>query len=472
MQTPPSLIVIIRVSTKHTLSIGLTAFVLNNCQFIYILSFPSSQASEENTHFRPVGRQNSTTGIQLVDDDDDETTMVEDTTSSSSKLSAASSPSIPLISLAPLLSTSLSASKQETAQALLSAFRHSGFLYLTEYFTLIPPTLLKNVFTQSAYFFALSLATKTALAWTTPRANRGYTRMGREKTSAGLSAAEVAVQRLGEGEDMKESFEIGREGEAGCPNRWLDDDDSEEGKGEEEGAAATTFRATMLEFHDQCKEIHRVLMRGIALALGLDEGFFDGFTKRGDNTLRLLHYPAVPVGGFDEPATAAAGGGGGQKMKKKKVRAGAHTDYGSLTLLFQDARGGLQVDPEGVERWIDVVPIEGTIVVNAADLLMRWSNDLIKSTRHRVVEPPLPPTPAAAAASQEEEEEGGGGGDGSGESDASVDHPARYSIAYFCNPDFDGYIEAIPGTWETEQEKKYPGVNSGDYLAQRLSATY
>jgi isopenicillin N synthase-like dioxygenase len=85
--------------------------------------------------------------------------------------------------------------------------------------------------------------------------------------------------------------------------------------------------------------------------------------------------------------------------------------------------------------------------VNAGDLLARWSNDTIKSTLHRVVEPPAP-------------EEG------------DV-HPARYSIAYFCNPNFESYIEAIDGTYGAEKgEKKYSGINSGDYLVQRLAATY
>jgi isopenicillin N synthase-like dioxygenase len=96
---------------------------------------------------------------------------------------------------------------------------------------------------------------------------------------------------------------------------------------------------------------------------------------------------------------------------------------------------------------VDATPISGTVVVNAGDLLARWSNDTIKSTLHRVVEPPVP-------------EEG------------DV-HPARYSIAYFCNPNFASYIEAIDGTYGAEKgEKKYPGINSGDYLVQRLAATY
>jgi isopenicillin N synthase-like dioxygenase len=118
---------------------------------------------------------------------------------------------------------------------------------------------------------------------------------------------------------------------------------------------------------------------------------------------------------------------------------------GSITLLFQDSRGGLQVkSPLGT--FVDATPIPDTIVVNAGDLLARWSNDTIKSTKHRVVEPPAPP-----------------------EGDV---YPARYSIAYFCNPNFDKFIDAIPGTYADEKEKKYEGVNSGVYLERRLEATY
>lgn len=120
---------------------------------------------------------------------------------------------------------------------------------------------------------------------------------------------------------------------------------------------------------------------------------------------------------------------------------------GSITLLFQDDRGGLQVlSPNS--NFIDATPIPDTIVINAGDLLARWSNDTIKSTKHRVVEPPL--------------KEGQEVGDV---------YPARYSVAYFCNPNFDRFIDAIPGTYE-ETGKKYEGVNSGEYLVRRLAATY
>jgi len=166
--------------------------------------------------------------------------------------------------------------------------------------------------------------------------------------------------------------------------------------------------------------------------MGLPSSYFDEYTDGGDNTLRLLHYPEVEKEIF--------------LRNKLQVRAGEHTDYGSITLLFQDMRGGLQVkSPDG--KFVDATPIEGTVVVNAGDLLARWSNDTIKSTLHRVVEPPAPP-------------------------EGNV-YPARYSLAYFCNPNFECQIEAIEGTYGGEKgEKKYPGINSGDYLVQRLAATY
>ena len=260
--------------------------------------------------------------------------------------------------------------------------------------------------------------------------------MGRETLSERLTQEEVEKQRVAEGGDKKETFEVGREGQEEYPNRWYQDDPAN-GVG-----GADNFRETMQEFWIRCKKVNQAVMRGVALGLEIGEDYFDPFTKVGDNNLRLLHYPPVPSGWFESG---------------KRVRAGAHSDYGSVTLLFQDSRGGLQVEPppnaRGISQgWIDVEPIEGTIVVNAGDLMARWSNDLIRSTKHRVVEPPLP---------------------SGGKQGQKVDHPARYSIAYFCSPDYDRLIEALPGTWEAETGgKKYEPINSGAYLEYRLSATH
>lgn len=225
--------------------------------------------------------------------------------------------------------------------------------------------------------------------------------------------------------DLKESLEIGRENEEGCPNMWLPED--------AEGGWGGEFKKEMLDFFEQCKSLHVEVMRAIAVGLGIEESWFDGYTYRGDCTLRLLHYPPVRMDVF--------------KNNPDQVRAGEHTDYGSITLLFQDERGGLQVQsPQGT--FVDATPIPDTIVVNAADLLARWSNDTIKSTKHRVIQPPLPPGP-----------------------DMDDTYPARYSIAYFCNPNFDRTVEVIPNTVGKEG-RKYESINSGEYLNMRLEATY
>lgn len=212
-----------------------------------------------------------------------------------------------IISLAPLLDSNPSYA-HSTASSLLSALKTSGFLYLTD--SPIPPELLTRVYEFSARFFSRPWAEKDSLAWTTPRANRGYSRQGHEKVSLGMSKDEVQQDRgAAGGEDQKESFEIGREGEEGYPNRWPEDDKE--------------FQDVMQDFFERCRQLHAVVMKGIAIGLGLGVEFFADYVKQGDNTLRLLHYPGVPADAF-------ANG---------RVRAGLHSDYGSVTLLFQDSRG-------------------------------------------------------------------------------------------------------------------------------------
>ncbi|KAJ5587401.1 uncharacterized protein N7459_003166 [Penicillium hispanicum] len=332
---------------------------------------------------------------------------------------------IPLIDFGPFF-TGTPSDKHAVALSITSAFKTSGFLYLKAHG--IPPSVVSRVFASSARFFGRPQAQKDGLGWTTPQSNRGYIAVGREKLASLEQTGEIGSMREAV-PDLKETMEIGREGVDGLPNRWPDHLDDE----------GRDFKETMLSFFETCKNLHRQIMSAIALGMNLPEHFFDEFVDEGDNNLRLLHYPPVRKDIFQK--------------NPNQVRAGEHSDYGSITLLFQDRHGGLQVrSPRGT--FVDATPIADTIVVNAGDLLARWSNDTIKSTRHRVIEPHKP------AINDE----------GDHPSDS---YPARYSIAYFCNPNTDKLIEALPGTYgeDIQVNKKYSDITAGDYLHQRLAAT-
>jgi isopenicillin N synthase-like dioxygenase len=181
----------------------------------------------------------------------------------------------------------------ETAKAILKGFQDAGFIYLKNH--PISQDTVKHAFAMSANFFAQPLEKKAALGWTTPQANRGYVAHGREKVSQLNDAAEVEKIRSAV-PDLKESFEIGRDDEAGHPNNWP-----------EEQGAVTGFKEDMKSFFQECKALHVEVMRAIATGMSFEEPFFDRFLDVGDNTLRLLHYPEVRSDVFNTPGQVRAG---------------------------------------------------------------------------------------------------------------------------------------------------------------------
>jgi isopenicillin N synthase-like dioxygenase len=161
-------------------------------------------------------------------------------------------------------------------------------------------------------------------------------------------------------------------------------------------------------------------MRLAALALDVDETFFDGKVDRSIGTMRLNYYPAQ---------TAAP--------RPSQLRASAHTDYGGFTILSgEDVPGGLEVRTRD-GQWIGVPTAATTFVVNIGDLLMRWTNDRWLSNMHRVVNPPL--------------------GDGR----------PRLSIAFFNHPNYDALIECLP----SQGPARHPPVRSGDYRDLKYAKT-
>ncbi|KAG6841591.1 hypothetical protein C0991_009347 [Blastosporella zonata] len=222
-------------------------------------------------------------------------------------------------------------------------------------------------------------------------------------------------------QDVKESFESGLEGDEAMPNIWLPED------------VLPGFKDACLDFFSKGFELQEAILKALAVAFDLPEDYFVQFHTKPDNQLRLLHYPSVPL----------------EVLNSNKItRINGHSDFGSITIVFQDDVGGLEVeDPNRPGSFVPVPPVPGSIIVNAGDFLMRWSNDIIRSTIHRVR---APTGPASA--------------------DGMV--PERCAIPYFVCPDFSTVIDAIPGTWSDERPKRYEPISAAGYVLKRLAANY
>lgn len=185
--------------------------------------------------------------------------------------------------------------RTETAKAILHAFRTAGFVYIKNH--AVSRETVARTFELSAKFFAQPIDAKTKLSVTSPEANRGYLRQGREKLVRPEDYDAAGSERTPDGvKELKESFEIGRDNHDTYDNHWPED--------------VAGFRAGMLEFWEQCQSLHMNLMRAIAMGLGMEEKYFDEYLDVADNTLRLLHYPEVKASVF--------------KAKTGQVRAGEH----------------------------------------------------------------------------------------------------------------------------------------------------
>jgi len=169
------------------------------------------------------------------------------------------------------------------------------------------------------------------------------------------------------------------------------------------------------------------VMAAMAVGLGLDAAWFEPFIDRHTSALRALHYPDLA----------------GQHVEAGQLRAGAHTDYGTLTLLRQDdAPGGLQLRGAD-EKWHDVPAVPGAYVVNVGDALQRWTNDRWRSTLHRVVVPPI-------------------------DTERNCE---RYSMAFFHNANWDAVIECIPTCRADVEPARYAPVTAGRHLMDKFRST-
>ena len=279
------------------------------------------------------------------------------------------------------------------------SFEEYGFAIIADHG--IPQELIDDAEAKAKQYFALPDEVKRAYAIPGGGGARGYTPFGIE-TAKGATA-----------HDLKEFWHVGRELPAGHRFREVMSDNIWPSE-------IPGFKETFLKLYDAFDEAGLKILSAIARYLHLDPQYFDATVENGNSVLRLLHYP---------PQEANTGG---------HIRAGAHEDINTITLLLGAEEAGLELlTRDG--RWIPVSPKPGELVVNIGDMLHRLTNGVLRSTSHRVV------NPAPERKSH-----------------------ARYSMPFFLHFHPEFMIEALPGTVPPGEQPKWPPISSHDYLQERL----
>ncbi len=289
--------------------------------------------------------------------------------------------------------------RQAFVDQLGAAFHEIGFVGVINHG--ISQKLIEDFYTASKRFFQLPAETKRQYEIEGMAGQRGFTSFGREHAKH----SQVA--------DLKEFFQIGQE------------------VAEEHSLRKVYPRNVEVqelpEFPELGNRLYReferagsALLRAIALHLELPENYFDDKIEAGNSILRAIHYPPIT----QEPASA--------------IRAEQHEDINLITLLVGASAGGLQLQNMQGE-WLDIVPEETEIVINVGDMLQRLTNNYLKSTTHRVVNPP-----------REEW------------------HQARLSIPFFLHPRADMDLSVLPSTVNDQTPPVYEPITAGEYLEERL----
>lgn len=303
---------------------------------------------------------------------------------------------------------------QAVADQITEACEFSGFFQIVGHG--VDEGFIDSVYDVSRRFFDLSEEAKSKVAQPSPDQVRGWSGVAKESLSSSLGEESPG--------DLKEKMDIGPcnvpdepyysmevAGPHFAPNLWPEE--------------PAEFRTMWVRYFEEMSELSASLMKMFALGLDLPVDFFEDKIDKHISMMRVLNYPDQPDAPLD-----------GQ------LRAGAHSDYGSLTLLRQEDRpGGLQVRNKA-GRWIDVPAVPGGFVVNIGDLMAEWTNDRWVSTMHRVVNPPRD----------------------------AADDSRRISIVLFHQPNYDAMIECLPSCLPDDGVAKYAPITSGDHLFNKFTA--
>lgn len=289
-----------------------------------------------------------------------------------------------------------------TASAIHIACRETGFFYVANHG--VPPALIAAQFAWSKRFFDLPLTEKMALDMRGSPARAGYEPFQGQTLDSQDATAEKAPP------DLKESFRCGREADAASAprNPWP--------------ARLPGFREQMLAYRKAVARLGDRLLALLALSLDLPSDWFEDAYRDALGTVVLIKYPPQPAAARD-----------------KQIGAGAHTDWGGITVLAQDNSAGLEVrNADG--DWLEARPLPDTFIINLGDLTARWTNGLYNSTMHRVKN-----------------------------ARSTCD---RYSVPFFYSPRGDAVIEPVPTCVGADRPRRYATCSAREHIAEMFQRSY
>jgi len=305
---------------------------------------------------------------------------------------------IPGVDLADFLSDN-HRRKQKFVNEIGKAFEEIGFVSLKNHF--LSEDLSEELYKEVKSFFALPDEVKQKYEIEGLGGQRGYVSFGKEHAKGKKEG------------DLKEFWHFGQEPSA-------DANLTEEYPGNIKVEELKDFYHTGMEAYRMLEKTGIYVLRALALHIGLDEHYFDHWASNGNSILRPIHYPPIA----EEP--------------KGAERAGAHGDINLITLLMGASSGGLQVlRKDGV--WIDALPKADELVINVGDMLERLTNNKVRSTIHKVINPP-----------REEWDK------------------SRYSIPFFMHPRSEMPLNCLEECMDEDHPKQYEDITAGKFLHQRL----
>lgn len=305
---------------------------------------------------------------------------------------------IPSVDLADFLSDDPKR-KEKFIHEIGSAYEDIGFVALKNHF--LSDELVEKLYAQVEKFFQLPKETKLGYEREDLGGQRGYVSFGKEHAKGKKEG------------DLKEFWHFGQEV---APDVTIEDQYPDNVIVKE----LPEFNATGMEAYRMLEKTGIHVLRALSLHIGMDEHYFDHWASNGNSILRPIHYPPIT----SEPDNA--------------VRAGAHGDINLITLLMGASAPGLQVQNRAGE-WIDAIAQEDELVINVGDMLQRHTNNKLRSTIHRVVNPPR-----------------------------DLWHTSRYSIPFFLHPRSDMKLDCLEECIDEDNPKQYEDITAGDFLHQRL----